>query len=83
MTQLALSLTGAVGRQVTDESGLGLQGFDYEIRWTPIAASPDAPPAVGPSIFTALEEQLGLKLIPKHGPIDVLVIDSIKEPESN
>lgn len=82
MTQLALSLTGAVGRPVNDETGLGSQGFDYELRWTSDASSPDRP-SDGPSIFTALEEQLGLKLIPKTGPIDVLVIDVIKEPVSN
>jgi uncharacterized protein (TIGR03435 family) len=82
MTQLSLSLAGSAGRPVTDETGLGEQGFDYELQWAPVAA-PDSPPATGPSIFTALEEQLGLKLLPKEGPVDVLVVDAIEPPAAN
>jgi len=36
-----------------------------------------------PSVFTALEEQLGLKLVPAKEPVDVLVIDSIEQPAAN
>jgi uncharacterized protein (TIGR03435 family) len=82
MTQLSLSLAGSAGRPVSDETGLGEQGFDYELRWAPVLA-PDSPTATGPSIFTALEEQLGLKLLPKEGPVDVLVVDSIKQPAAD
>jgi uncharacterized protein (TIGR03435 family) len=83
MTQLALQLTGAAGRPVNDETGLGTQGFDWELRWTPPVSAPDSVPASGPSIFTALEEQLGLKLVPKNGPVEVLVIDHIERPSAN
>jgi uncharacterized protein (TIGR03435 family) len=83
MTQLALSLAGSVGRPVNDETGLGEQGFDYELRWAPATIVSDSGSATGPSIFTALEEQLGLKLVPKQGPVEVLVVDSIKQPNSN
>jgi uncharacterized protein (TIGR03435 family) len=83
MTQLALQITGAAGRPINDETGLGLQRFDWELRWTPPASAPDSAPASGPSIFTALEEQLGLKLVPKTGPVEVLVIDHIARPSEN
>ncbi len=78
MQQLALQLASIAGRTVVDETGLGGAGFDYELRWSPDPANPD-----GPSIFTAIEEQLGLKLVPKSGPVEVLVIDSISEPTPN
>lgn len=78
MQQLALQLASIAGRTVVDETGLGGAGFDYELRWSPDPANPD-----GPSIFTAIEEQLGLKLVPKSGPVEVLVIDSISEPTAN
>lgn len=78
MPQLALHLAAHAGRTVVDETGFGGAGFDYELRWSPDQANPD-----GPSIFTAIEEQLGLKLVPKSGPVEVLVIDSISEPTPN
>ena len=64
--------------------------FDAELKWTPDQlqqgpAPPGAPPLPpvdpnGPSIFTALREQLGLKLDATRGPVDVLVIDSVSQP---
>jgi uncharacterized protein (TIGR03435 family) len=41
------------------------------------------PPPQGPSIFTAVEEQLGLKLEGKREPVDVVVIDHIEQPSPN
>ena len=60
-------------------------GFDYDLRWAPERTAPDATAAqeTAPSICTALEEQLGLKLVPGTGPVQVLVIDSISPPTSN
>jgi uncharacterized protein (TIGR03435 family) len=61
--------------------------FDIDLKWTP--ESPALPfadrtasetPDDRPSIFTALREQLGLKLEPSKGPVEVLVIDSVEHP---
>jgi uncharacterized protein (TIGR03435 family) len=79
MEQLAMQLSRPVGRPVINKTGLS-GGFDYDLRW---AAEQAAADASTPSIFTALEEQLGLKLIPGRGPVQVLVIDSISQPTSN
>src|SRR5579863_8966438 len=71
---LALALSGEVGRIIVDKTGLAGKKFDFELTWTPdyqrsAAESADA----GPSIFAALEEQLGLKLVSDKGPVDVVV----------
>jgi uncharacterized protein (TIGR03435 family) len=84
MEQLALQLARPVGRPVIDRTNLS-GGFDYDLRWTPMQAPAEAgaQPDSGPSIFTAVEEQLGLKLIPATGLVQVLVIDSISQPTPN
>ena len=66
----------AVDRVVVDRTGLS-GGFDLTLEWTPdelVAASS------GASIFTALQEQLGLKLEPTRGPVEVIVIDHVEWP---
>ena len=71
-----------VGRIVQDRTALSGE-FDLELSWTPAAASreqPDTSQSVAPSLFTALDEQLGLKLEPSRGPVEVLVIDSVARP---
>ena len=76
MAQLArmLAVTGDVENQVIDATGL--EGFyEFNLEWAPGPASPDANP--GPSLFTALQEQLGLRLEAGKGNIDVLVIDRV------
>lgn len=73
-------LAGAVERIVEDRTGL-TGGFDFDLTF---AVDPGAGPgtggADGASIFTALEEQLGLKLRPVRAPVDVLVIDRVERP---
>jgi uncharacterized protein (TIGR03435 family) len=86
---IARALAGLTGRPVRDETGL--QGFfDLKMEWTPDAgaASPDASetkPAesLGPTLFTALQEQLGLKLESKRGPVEILVIDRAERASEN
>jgi uncharacterized protein (TIGR03435 family) len=81
------------GRMVVDRTGL-TGGFDYELQFSdreipgagpgggfPVPIAPENPDA--PSLFTALEEQLGLKLVPETGPVDVLVIDHVERPTPN
>ena len=89
MAQLATSLAPFVGRFTVDHTGL-TGGFDVELTWTPgqafpnAAGLPDPPPdSSGPSIFTALQEQLGLKLVSEKAPVAVLVVDHLEEPSAN
>ena len=60
--------------------------YNYTLKWTPEDAQPGADNTVsapGPSIFTAVQEQLGLKLEPAKVPTQVLVIDSVERPSEN
>jgi uncharacterized protein (TIGR03435 family) len=88
MTMLAMSmLTGPAGRLVVDQTGLtGSYDFDFEFAMDPApGAAPDAATAVSdrPGLFTALEEQLGLKLQATRAPINVTVIDRVTPPTEN
>ena len=85
MAKLARSLEFAMERPVVDETGLA-GTFDIDLQWTPGVDAPgagNAPVESGPSVFTALQEQLGLKLESARGPVEVLVIDSVERPTSN
>lgn len=75
MDTIARNLSNAAGRTVFDTTGL-TGAFDFELLFTP-EQSPDT---TGPSLFTAVQEQLGLRLEPGRGPVDVLVIDSAERP---
>lgn len=70
------------GRYIIDKTGLTGR-YDFELHWTPDDTPVDSPLAGGPSIFTAVEEQLGLKLEPATAPVKVLVIDSAQMPTPN
>jgi uncharacterized protein (TIGR03435 family) len=67
-------LSNAAERIVIDRTGLEGR-FDIDLEWSPDQAASDKP-----SIFTAVQEQLGLKLEPTKGPVDVLVIDHVEKP---
>jgi uncharacterized protein (TIGR03435 family) len=57
--------------------------FNFKLHWTPTSNRPDVAAAEGPSLFTALQEQLGLRLRAQKAPIEVLVIDHVEKPTGN
>jgi uncharacterized protein (TIGR03435 family) len=69
-------VSASVNRVVVDRTGL-MGNFNLSLEWAPDELSADCG---GGSIFTALQEQLGLKLEPTRGPVDVLVIDHAEKP---
>lgn len=95
MAATAGSLSQIVGRPVVDATGLDGE-WDYDLDYSPpqpsaatgpavaptVPANPTSPPDA-PSIFTALQEQLGLRLNATHGPVDVVVVKSIEHPMSD
>jgi uncharacterized protein (TIGR03435 family) len=80
---LASQLANALGRPVHDTTGLtGL--YDIKLHYRPEETAPDtADTADTPSVFSAVQEQLGLKLIADKGPVDTLVVDAAQKPEAN
>jgi bla regulator protein blaR1 len=90
-------LSEQMGQTIIDKTGL-TGTYDYTLNWTPDDAPPMGgepgggppggnnalpPDAGGPSLFTAIQEQLGLKLEPQKGPVDVIVIDRVAAPSAN
>lgn len=89
IARLAEQLRGELRRLVVDRSGLTGE-FDFDLQYAPertLAAAPPpggtlgTPVDEGPSLFTALQEQLGLKLESTRGPVEYLIIDRIEKPE--
>ncbi len=86
------SLSGQLGRLVIDRTGL-MGTWDLLMEWTPLQAVPGLDPNAGagssigasdrPSIFTAIQEQLGLKLEPTTGPVNMLIVDRVELPSEN
>lgn len=87
---LAIMLSRQVGRTIVDQTGLTGR-YDFKLIWTPDDAAAQAPPSAdsgaalpaGPSLFSAIPEQLGLKLESIKGPVDVIVIDHVEKPTAN
>ena len=68
---------------VIDKTGITGR-FNIRIQFSPMGAEPfDSDPARPPSLFTALQEQVGLKLEPAKGSVETLVIDCIEKPAAN
>jgi uncharacterized protein (TIGR03435 family) len=89
LEMLTKLLSKELGRSVIDETGLGGL-FDFKLEWTPDVTGSTVkedglPPAVpeGPSLFTAIQEQLGLQLRSRRSPIEVLVVDRLERPSPN
>jgi uncharacterized protein (TIGR03435 family) len=90
MDQIVDSLSKNLGRRVVDRTGLTGR-YDVRLEWTPDETQtwflPFAPPpssdGSGPSIYTALQEQLGLKLESQKGPVEAFVIDHVEKPSED
>jgi uncharacterized protein (TIGR03435 family) len=86
MASLAGSLTGLLHRIVEDKTDLKAQ-YDFSVQFSTDdianAGAGVADAGAKPSIFTALQEQLGLKLEPTKGSVDTIVIDHIEMPSAN
>lgn len=81
----ALSMQPEIGgRLVVDKTGLTGK-YDFTLKWTPDMGQGADPPAAdaGPTLFTALQDELGLKLQPTKAPVDVIVIDHVELPTAN
>jgi uncharacterized protein (TIGR03435 family) len=93
LDQLATILSRNLGRTVIDKTGLTAK-YDIHLEWTPdpsqmsqMQLPPDMPKPTfdpnGPSLFTAIQEQLGLKLESQKGPVEIFVIDHAEKPSEN
>jgi uncharacterized protein (TIGR03435 family) len=84
-------LSQRLDRPVVDRTGLSGR-YDFLLQWTPEVGEPRVDPGgnplptadtTGPSIFSAVQEQLGLRLESAKGPVEVLVIDRAEMPDEN
>src|ERR1043166_655179 len=91
MPLLVSTLSNYLNRRIVDRTNL-TGTFDLDLRWTPddLSVAPGTAPFPefpfdpnGPSLATALQEQLGLKFESSRGPVDVLVIDAVEKPSSD
>jgi uncharacterized protein (TIGR03435 family) len=79
LTSARVSGLDAIDRSVQNKTGLTGE-YDFTLEWTPGIAPDDAD---APSLFTAIQEQLGLKLEPQKGPVEVMAIDHVELPSEN
>jgi uncharacterized protein (TIGR03435 family) len=81
MPELALELLSSVDRPIVDQTGLKRR-YDFQLKWLTDeshASDPDAPPG----LFTAIQEQIGLKLEPMKALAEVLMVDKVERPGAN
>ena len=88
ISELAAAIANLIGsRTIVDKTGF-TGTFDTHLRWTPGqgeagASVPPSPDDVNESIFTVLQDQLGLKLKAGRAPVEVIVIDNAEKPTPN
>jgi uncharacterized protein (TIGR03435 family) len=86
LSSLMSALSEQIGRPIVDRSALKAGLFDIKLQWSPDPPADrpvDLVDPTGPSIFTAIQEQLGLRLVSSKGPVDVWVIDAVQKPSTN
>ena len=81
MEQLARQLSNTAGRPVVNRTGLPGY-YAYQLNWLPATRATPAESDT-PVLFTAIQEQLGLKLEPARGPMEMIIIDSAEKPSGN
>ena len=87
-----LMQTAVLDRPVVDQTGLSGR-FDFTLTWTPDESQfgglgvkvppPTDDPAAPPGLFTAIQEQVGLKLESTRAPVEVFVVDRVEKPSEN
>ena len=85
LQMLVLNLANAVECPVLDKTGL-IGKYDFKLEWTPDSVSGSGPTegqVSGPSLFAALQEQLGLRLEAQRAQAEMLVIDHVARPSEN
>jgi len=86
LEMIVMLLSNQLDRPVVDKTGLAGK-FDLQLEWSAEASRPTAEgvgtDASGPSMFTAVQEQLGLRLEATRGPVDLIVIDALERPSDN
>ena len=81
MPELALELLSSVDRPIVDQTGLKGR-YDFQLKWLTDdshVSDPDAPPG----LFTAIQEEIGRKLVPMKALAEVLVVDKVERPGAN
>jgi uncharacterized protein (TIGR03435 family) len=76
------SLSNQIDRTVIDKTGLKSE-YDFHLKFTSENAQPPLPDDAPPLLFTAIQEQLGLKLVASKGPVNTLVVDHVEQPTEN
>jgi len=80
---LASQLSNVLGKPVHDQTGL-TGAYDIDLHFRPDDGGTDSGDnSDGPSVFSAVQDQLGLKLLPSKGPVETLVVDAAQKPEAN
>jgi len=86
VSNLAMFLAQMLHKQVVDKTGM-TGNYDMSLKWQPEEQAAESHDATGgeqaPSIFTAVQEQLGLKLEPTRGLVDTIVVDHVEVPSEN
>jgi uncharacterized protein (TIGR03435 family) len=82
MGEFAPDLGYFVGRPVVDQTGLTGR-YDFQLKWTADESKAPTDGSAPPGMFTAIQEQLGLKLEPAKAPVEVLVVDAVQRPGAN